>query len=59
VTVAVLRYGIHLSAQFVPLSMAAVTPERLALPVAVGYEALASQSGLVQSVTVRAEMSMG
>ena len=39
--------------------MAAVAPERLALPVAVGHEALPSQSRLMQSVTVRAEIEMG
>ncbi|HSQ52510.1 MAG TPA: hypothetical protein VLL94_14760 [Nitrospiraceae bacterium] len=55
-TAVILRHGIHLSAQSVPLAMAAVAPERLVLPVAVGHEALPSQSRLVQSVTVRAEM---
>ena len=39
--------------------MAAEAPEQLALPVPVGHEALPSQSGLVTSVTVRAEMQMG
>ena len=58
-TAAVLRHGIHLSAQSVPLAMAAVAPERLALPVPVEHEALPSQSRLVTSVTVRAEMQMG
>lgn len=58
-TAVILRHGIHLSAQSVPLAMAAVAPERLALPVAVGHEALPSQSRLVQSVTVRAEIEMG
>ena len=39
--------------------MAVVAPERLALLVAVGHEALPSRSRLMQSVTVRAEMQMG
>ena len=56
VTAVVLRHGIHLSAQSVPLAMAAESPERLAVPVTLGHEALPSQSRLVQSVTVRAEM---
>ena len=53
---AFLRHGIHLFAQSVSLALAAVALEQLALPVAAEPGTLPSQSELVQSVTIRAEM---
>ncbi|HJS66336.1 MAG TPA: hypothetical protein VJ760_03285 [Nitrospiraceae bacterium] len=56
VIAAFLRHGIHLFAQSVSLALAAVALEQLALLVAAEPGTLPSQSELVQSVTIRAEM---